>query len=300
MSRLRARFARLRGLFVARRRDVELNEEIAGHLDLLAADYERAGLSPGDARAAARRAFGGVAQVRETYREQRGLPFVDGFARDVRVALRALRHHRTFSTIATLTLGLGIGATVAMFTVLDQVVLRQIPYPNPDRLVRLQSPVPGVRSDAVWNLSTAQSFYFRREAATLESVGIYVITSGTLGAVSDETGSTAERALNGLVSSEVFGLLGVRPVLGRLFTEEDGRYNQRTESPPAVILSYDVWQRRFGGRSEVIGQSLLFEDREFPVVGVLGPDVELPETAFVSTGRSATGCRWDSTPARRL
>jgi predicted permease len=280
---LRIFFRRLIATF--RRSDRQVDEEIRTHLDSLIEEGRRVGLSEREARFAALRTFGGVEQIKETYRDQRGLPLLDGLARDVRIALRTSLANRWFATVVIATLAMGIGATVAMFSVLDQVVLRPLPYPDSDRLVRLQSPVPGVRPDAVWNLSTAEYFYFRQTAHTLDQIGIYVTTSGTLGAVTEAPGSTAERVFNGLVSSEVFGLLGVKPVLGRLFVESDSRYNLRTEAAPAVILSYDVWQTRFGGSTDVIGRPIVFEDRAFPIVGVLGPAVELPENAFVPTVR---------------
>lgn len=285
MIPLRVLLSRLLGHFARQRREAELSEEIQAHLDLLASEHIRRGMPASDARAAARRTFGGVEQVKESYRDQRGLPLLDDFIRDVRIALRTSLTNRAFSAVVVTTLALGIGATVGMFTVLEQVVLQPLPYPDSGRLVRLQSPVPGIRPDAVWNLSTAEYFYFRQQAQSLDGVGIYVSTTGTLAAITDAPGSTAERVLTALVSSEVFRLLGIQPVRGRAFTEAEGHYNLRTESPPAVILSYDVWQKRFGGSDDVIGRSVTFEDRAFPIVGVLGPGIELPETAFVPTAK---------------
>lgn len=283
MIALRVLASRVRGLLAGRRRDAELDTDIQAHLELLTDEHVRAGMSPADARDAARRAFGGVPQIKERYRDQGGFPAYERFAADVRVALRSSITRPGFAGVVVTTLALGIGATVAMFAVLDQVVLRPLPYPDADRLVRLQSPVPGVRADAVWNLSTAEYFYFRQHARTLEDIGIYFSTTGTLTTGTGMSESTAERVLVGLVSSEVFHLLGIRPVLGRLFAEGDGRYDQRTEFPPAVILSYDVWQRRFNGASDVISRTVAFEGAAFPIVGVLGPGAELPETAFVPT-----------------
>ena len=280
MTLLRVLLARVLGLFGRHRREAELHDEIQTHLDRLTEDYLGRGLSTHDARAAARREFGGVDQVKETYRDQRGLPLVEGFARDTRIAFRTSRSSPAFAGIVIGTLALGIAATVAMFAVLDHVVLRPLPYPSADRLVRVQSPVPGVRSDAIWNLSTAEYFYFRDHVHAFEAMGLYVSTSGTLGIVSDVPGSTAERITTGIVSSDMLGLLGAHPLLGRLFTPNDERYDLRTTSPPVVVLSYEVWQRRLGGRPDIIGRTVVFEDHPYPVVGVLGPGVELPETVF--------------------
>ena len=279
MTGLRVLLARLLGT-LDWRRDVDLNAEIDDHLRQLADTHVREGMSPGQAHRAARRDFGGVDQLKEAYRDQKGLPFIEGFARDIGIALRTSLRSRAFAAVVTATLAVGIAATVAMFAVLDQVVLRPLPYPSADRLVRVQSPVPGVRPDAVWNLSTAEYFYFRDHVHAFEEMGIYVSTSGTLGVVSDVPGSTAERINTGIVSSETLGLLGARPLLGRLFTPNDERYDLRFTPPPVVVLSYDVWLRSLSGRPDIVGRTVMFEDHRYPVVGVLGPGVELPETAF--------------------
>lgn len=285
MTTLRVFVLRLIGFVTGHRREARLAEEIEAHLRLLTQDHEKRGLAPADARAAAHRDFGGIEQVKEGCRDQRSLPLLDDLRRDIRIASRTLAANPVFAIGAMSTMALGIGATVAMFSVLDHVVLRPLPYPFPERLVRLQSPVPGVRTDAVWNLSTAEYFYFRREASTLEAIGIYVITKGTIGSEAELVGSPAERLVTALVSPEVFDLLGVRPRAGRLFTETDTRYDQLAGRPPGVILSYDVWQRRFNGSEHVIGQTIVYEDQTFPIIGVLGPGIELPETAFVPTAK---------------
>jgi predicted permease len=279
---MRAFLSRLLGTM--RSRDSDLDEEIQAHLDLLTEEHITHGMSPDAARRAAIRSFGGVAQTREAYREQHRLPVFDGFARDLRVAVRTSVTKPWFAVVVIATFAMGIAATVAITTVLDQVVLRPLPYPEPTRLVRIESPVPGVRPDAVWNISTAEYFYFRQAARTLEQIGIYVTTGGTLAAASDVPGTTAERVTNGLVSVEVFGLLGIKPVLGRLFTQSESGYNQMRERPSAVILSYHVWQSHFGGSPDVIGRTIVFEERALPIVGVLGPDAAIPETAFARGG----------------
>jgi putative ABC transport system permease protein len=283
MGTLRMLTSRLRAFLSARRRDAELDDEIQAHLRLLADDRVRGGMSREDAMLAARREFGGVEQMKETYRDQRGLPSIECFVRDLRLALRTLSRSPGFAAAVTVTLALGIGATVAMFTVFDQVVLRPLPYPNADRLVRVESPVPGIRAGAIWNLSTAEYFYFRDHVRAFERIGLYVSTSGTLAAVSDVPGSTAERVATGIVSSETLHLLGARAVVGRLFTPDDEHYDLRSQSPPVVVLSYDMWLRRFGGRPDMVGRTVLFEEHPYPIVGVLGPGVELPETAVSLT-----------------
>jgi len=133
--------ARLRGLFARRpesRGAPRIDDEIASHLDLLAAEYERRGMPPAEARIEARRQFGGVSQIAEAWRDQRSLPLIETFARDLRYALRQLRASPGFAAAAVLTLALGIGANTAIFRVLDAVVLRSLPVRDPECLVLVQ------------------------------------------------------------------------------------------------------------------------------------------------------------------
>src|SRR5205809_6363221 len=133
MTHLRVFISRLLGVF--RRRDGELTEEIQAHLDLLGNEHVARGMSPEQARLAARREFGRVEQLKEVYRDQRGFPFLDSLAQDMRYALRQLRKNKGFASAAILTLALGIGASTAIFSVIDAVLIRPMSYPDPDRLV---------------------------------------------------------------------------------------------------------------------------------------------------------------------
>ena len=261
---------RLLGTVRPSRRDDDLTEELRAHAALAAERGQRAT---------------GTSQAMDALRDQRGLPWMEEIARDVTHALRALRRSPAFTIAATATLALGIAAMVAIFSVLDQVVLRPLPYPDMDRLVRIESPVPGIRPDAVWNLSTAEYFYFRRDARTLERVGIYVTSSATVGAGSGRGDAVAERVLTTLVSPEVLGLIGARPVLGRLLTEQDSRYDPR-DGAPGVIISHSLWQNRFGGAPDVIGRPIVLNERSIPIVGVVPPGIAGPPDASFLSGRS--------------
>jgi predicted permease len=188
-------------------------------------------------------------------------------ANELRYALRRLRRSPTFTITAVGALALAIGATVALFTILDAVLLRPLVYPEPDRLVSLRNRVEGL-SPAPWGLSQAQYFDFEQHASSLERIGAYVTNEF---AFVDESG--AERVPVTLVTASVFDVLRARPLLGRLIRDEEARPG----ASPAVLLGHDFWVRRFGADPHVIGRSIQIESRSREIVGVLPPGFDLPD-----------------------
>ena len=150
MSRLRIFLSRLRGLFLKRNLEQELADEIQSHLEMQIEDYERQGMNPDEARYAALRKFGGVDQVKEKYRDRRGLPFVETFLRDLGYGARMLRRSPIVTTVAILSLALGIGANTAIFSVVDAVLLKTLPVEAPDPTGHLFIQAPGVEIEGVW------------------------------------------------------------------------------------------------------------------------------------------------------
>ena len=266
MRGVREWMLRLLGTVRPRRRDEDLAEEMRLHMELAAQHGRREA---------------GAAQAMDALRDQRGLPWLETTWRDLAHACRALRRSTTFTSVGVGALALGMAAVVAIFAVLDQVVLRPLPYADVDRLVRIESPVPRVRPDAVWNLSTAGYFHFRRETRTLERIGIYVNQSATVGAEPGRDDVVAERVLTSFVSHEVLGLLGARPVLGRLFVEADSGYDQRA-GPGGVVITDRLWRTHFDSAPDVVGRRIRLDERDVAILGVVAAAVQPPDRPFLS------------------
>jgi predicted permease len=187
---------------------------------------------------------------------------------DLRYALRALRRRPGFTFVAVLTLALGIGATTALFTVVQCVVLAPLSYDAPEELVQLDSPVPRLAPEAVWGLSEAGYFYFRARNRTLADLGGYVTAQQN---VSGERG--ASRVASGIATRSLLQVLRARPGLGRLFDETE----DRPGGPNVVMLGHDFWVRAFGADSNVLGSLIELEKTPHEIIGVMAPGIHLPD-----------------------
>ncbi|MGH9851275.1 MAG: ABC transporter permease, partial [Blastocatellia bacterium] len=247
---MRVLAARLRGLFGDRRADREFDDEIETHLRLLAERYIRQGMGKAEAEWAARRQFGNITSLKEASREMRGIRFIDTFFQDVRYGLTMLRRNPGFTLVAVFTLAMGIGASTAIFSVVNAVLLRPLPYREPDRLVL----VPNARG---------QDFLrWRDQSKAFEKMAAFGF--GT----ADFTGSgEPERLAVATVSTELFATLGVAPALGRAFTPEEDREG----GEPVVVLSDSLWRRRFGSDPQVIGQAITLNNQSQTVIGIMPP-----------------------------
>jgi len=190
---------------------------------------------------------------------------------EIRHALRRLARHPAFTIPAVVTLALGIGATTAIFTVLDAVVLRPLPYANAGRLVYIDTPMPGMGKDTRWWLGRHEMFYFKQNARGLEDLGLYQRGEAT---ITGDGNFAAERVRMANVSSTLFGVLGLKPYAGRLLTPDDNREPE----PRVVVLGYEFWQRRFGGDRTIVGRTIPVEGFPLQVVGVVQPGAALPDT----------------------
>ena len=189
---------------------------------------------------------------------------------DLHMAWRSLVATPLVTGLSILTLALGIGATAAIFTVLNGVVLTPLAFPDAERLVRLRSSVPGLEDGAVWNLSGAQYVHLREHADTLESLGVWQVNAQNV-----RIGERAGRAVIGIVSHEMLDLVGARAAFGRPL----GAVDDQPDAARVVTLSHDYWQREFGSNPSVIGTTLSIEGQAFEIVGVMAPSVRLPGEA---------------------
>jgi putative ABC transport system permease protein len=187
--------------------------------------------------------------------------------KDLRGGLRQLGKRPGLTVLAVLTLALGVGATTAIYTVVHGVVIAPLPYPDEERLIRVESPVPGVAENAVWHISTTQYLHFRERASTFESLGIY-----TAPTVAAQVAGNPDLLPVAQVSFEMMELLGARPALGRLILESD----DRAAAPRVAMISHEYWQGRFGGDPDAIGQTVELWGTRWEIVGVLAPGVRLP------------------------
>jgi len=260
--------ARLAGSFNRNAKDDEFDEEARVHLDLLTERYVAQGLSRTDAHYAARRQFGRLIRVKEDLRARRALPGLDAIARDVRHSVRQLRRTPWFTVAAALTLALGIGASTAVFAVLDTVVLRPLPYPGSDRLMAFRS-IDRRGTPHPTSLSYPTFFDFRSGTRVFDHLVCYRGSRFTL------TDSMPAMQVSGaIVSWDFFPTLGVQPALGRGFVKE--------EEKPGVhvaVLAESLWRSRFASDPQIVGKTVRINGNPFTVVGVAPRGFQFPMDA---------------------
>ncbi len=268
MRQVRAWFVRILGLFHKDRRDREFAEELESHIQMHVDDGVRAGLTPHEARRIALMKLGGIEPTKEIYRDRAGLPFLDTLARDLSYAVRMIRRAPGFSATVILTLALGIGATTSIFTVVNAVLLRPLPYPEPDRIAYISFSTGGESGRDNPFSYTGDYAAWRRHSRSFSRLAGYMSFTANL-----TGGGEAERARCGLATESLFALLGVQPALGRSFLPEE----DRPGGPPVAILSDAFWRRRFGADPLVIGKTLTLDAAPHTIVGVLPANFRLPD-----------------------
>ena len=254
-------WARVTGMFRRGRQDREMAQEFESHLQMHIDDNIRAGMSPEQARREALMKFGGVEAAKESVRETSRLMWLETAARDIRYALRGLRLNPGFAVTAVLSLTLGIGASVAIYTVADNLLLRPLPYPDAKQLVMLYELNP--KRGFTYNvISPANYLDWKAQNSSFSAIGGFVDYHVILG-----DGKRTEEVDAQAVSGEVLPALQVQPMRGRLFTMQEDK-----DDAHVAVISYRLWQSWFGGDESILSRQLQVNSRPFTVIGVLPPD----------------------------
>ena len=282
LKRLRSRL----GALVRRdEREQEMNDELRLHVEMETEKNHRLGLPLEEARRAALLSFGGVESVKEACRDARGVRLVEDLMQDVAYGLRSLRRNPGFAAVVVLTLALGIGANTAMFSVVNTVLLRPLPYESGDAIMILRQSAPGAGAQDI-GLSALEVQDYRTQASTLDGVVEYHSMSFTL-----LGGTQPRRVQTGVVSWNFFDVLGVKPALGRGLRPSDEIHG----ADAVLLLSHEFWMNDLGGDPRMVGRRFEMNDRVHTVIGVLPPLPRYPDAndVFMPT----VACPFRSRPA---
>lgn len=284
---------RFRSLLKRQRVESELDREMRYHLERQVAENIAAGMNARQAREAAFRMFGGVSQIEEECRDMRRTQYLENFWEDLRYAVRMLGRIPIFALVIVLTLGLSIGANSAIFSVIDGVLLKPLPYPHAERIVRVfyrSAEYPK------FPLNPWDFVDFRARNRSFESFAVYTHADMQLSGLSGDP----ERLSAFRISSGYFQVLGIHPAKGREFDFSEERPGNGNE----VILSDRVWRNQFGAAADILGKRILLDSQPFTVVGVMPPGVDHPGNSYNSVAYGDTVDAWtpftfDGNPANR-
>ena len=277
-------FRRIAYLFRQRSVERDLAQEVEFHRTLHAEHLQRHGLDAESARRASARVMGNMTLAREDARHIWIGRALDAVWQDVRYAARSLRRNMLFAGVAVLTLGLGVAVNAAMFSVINAILLRPLPYSDPDTLVLIwvADPPRNIHEGATSYLTLSD---WRRENTSLTDLAFWRERAGNI----TGGGSEPERVVGALASANLFSLLGVSPVVGRTFTADEERKREAV-----VVLSHRLWQRRFGQATSALGQMLEVDGQLLEIIGVMPegfqfptPDVQHWEPATLMSGWSS-------------
>ena len=256
---------RLRSLFYWAQADEELDDELRDHLERATEQFIEKGMAPCEAQRRALLDLDGIEQTKERCRDARGVNWIQDLVQDLHFGLRVLRKSPGFTAVTVLTLALGISANTAIFSVVNAVLLRPLPYKNADELVLVKEVLPKMGSQPMGisgpDISLIRNFNHSFAYVAGFRVWTYELSGN----------AQPERTAANRVSADLFKTLGVQPMLGRAFTpaeEEPGH--------PVVILSYGLWQRRFGGNPSILGRTLDLDRQPYTVVGVMPQSFVFP------------------------
>ena len=294
MRALRRFFQRLTSWTTSARNEEILRAEIEDHIARQTADNLRSGMTAIEARRQALLKFGNVDAVKKSYRDQRGIPMLETLWRDIRFGVRSMLRTPVVTVAVVATLGIGIGANTTIFSIVNAVVIKPLPYPDADRLINVSHNAPGVNID---DLGSAPYLYFaeREQNRTFEGIGLW-----RTGATNVTGDGDPERVLTLSVTPDVLPILGIPPVLGRYFSADDNVPGAQ----PVALLAYGYWQRRFGGDPSAIGQRLTANGVGMEIIGVMPqsfpPPVDLITLFRLSRADVKTGAPYYFPSVARL
>jgi putative ABC transport system permease protein len=268
---------RLKAIFRRRTLDRDLDDEVAFHLSMREEENRRAGIAPDEARYAARRQFGNTSSLKERTRQMWTFSSSEEFFHDLRHAARLLRNKPAFTAVAVLTLAVGIGSSSAVFSVVNSVLLKALPYRQEQRLVMVWETKPNEGRDHNV-VSPANFMYWKEHNTVFEQLAAFFDDTSTLTGEGDP-----EEIPSQGISTNFFSLLGISPILGRDFSNEEGQRGQNHE----VLLSYGLWQRRFGAERSVVGKFIRLDGQSYLVIGVMPPGITLFAPQGSLTGKPA-------------
>lgn len=250
---------RLVALVRRRRLESELDGEVIAHLELAERDALKAGLSPEEARRAARQAFGSIDRIKEEHRDSRSVRWIDTLSKDMRYGVKLLVRDPLFAFVTISVMAIGIGANTAMFSIMDAALLKPLPYPEPERIVRVwEAPTATSRN----GLSTLNFLDWKRLSKSFEAL------SAIRGLTVALTGEGEPQRVDGmLVSSDYFDVFGIKPMLGRTFLPREDQYG----ASPVIILSNAAWKARFASDPNILHRTVIFDGEAHEIIGVMPP-----------------------------
>jgi putative ABC transport system permease protein len=257
-----------RNLFARREVERDLDQELRSYVDLLTEEKIRAGMSPDEARRAARAEAGSMEHIKDEVRDVRKGSLLDSGWQDFKYGMRLLKRSPGFSALAIITIGLGIGANSAIFSVINGVVRKPLAYPGADRLMFITSQFPTLNFQKFW-ISPPEYFEFKEHTKAFSHVAAY-----TTGAMNLSEGDRPERVNAAFVTASMFDVLGVRPLRGGVFTPEQ----DRPGADPVVLLSHELWQRAFASDPDVVGKAVMIQGRLRTILGVMPPGFDIHDS----------------------
>ncbi len=278
MAHLRRIIAQLRSLLTNKRAEKDLAREVAAHLTLLADDFERRGMSREEAGLAARRAYGGVEQAKQAHRDERSLLWIEQTIQDLHYGLRTLSRSPGFTITAVLTLALGIGACTAIFSLVNAVLIRSLPYGDPGRLVYLYTPNPQFKLPVeLFGPAYADFYDLKKESHSFQDM-----TAFDLSVFSLASQGVAQRVSAARVDGDFFRTFQSTPELGRTILRSDDQQG----SEKIAVISHALWQSMFGSAADILHHSLLLDGNSYQIIGVMPQGFEYPHRSDLPYGNS--------------